>query len=69
MKRLMKEHNILLGGEFSGHLFFRDRHWGFDDALYGACRILEALAHHRQENTHYAISNFLESLPNSLISG
>ncbi len=32
-----------LGGEFSGHLFFRDRWYGFDDGLYAAARLLEVL--------------------------
>jgi len=35
----------LLGGELSGHIFFRDRYYGFDDAIYASCRILEILSH------------------------
>src|SRR5690606_5499348 len=50
MKRIMKEQDIPLGGELSGHIFFRDRHWGFDDAIYAACRVLEVLAMHKKEN-------------------
>lgn len=34
----------LLGGELSGHIFFRDRFFGFDDALYASCRVLEILS-------------------------
>jgi phosphomannomutase/phosphoglucomutase len=34
----------LLGGELSGHIFFRDRFYGFDDALYASCRALEILS-------------------------
>lgn len=34
---------VLLGGELSGHMFFKDRYFGFDDALYAACRLLEIL--------------------------
>jgi len=34
----------LLGGELSGHIFFRDRYYGFDDAIYASCRILEILS-------------------------
>lgn len=45
LKAKMKEDNALLGGEVSGHMFFRDRHPGYDDAIYGALRILEILAH------------------------
>lgn len=68
MKRMMKEQDIPLGGELSGHFFFRDRHWGFDDALYAACRLLETLAHHKKEQEKYQFSDFADSLPPSVIS-
>jgi phosphomannomutase/phosphoglucomutase len=35
--------NAALAGELSGHMFFNDRYFGFDDALYAACRLLEIL--------------------------
>ncbi len=38
------ETGALLAGEMSGHIFFKDRWFGFDDALYTACRLLELLA-------------------------
>ena len=41
MKRQMKESQSMVGGELSGHFFFRDRHPGYDDAIYTACRLLE----------------------------
>ncbi|MCX7117737.1 MAG: phosphomannomutase/phosphoglucomutase [Legionellales bacterium] len=41
VKRIMKQHQAALAGEMSGHLFFKDRWYGFDDALYSACRLLE----------------------------
>ncbi|MGQ3892804.1 phosphomannomutase/phosphoglucomutase [Legionella sp. CNM-4043-24] len=44
VKGVMKSSNAALAGEMSGHLFFRDRWYGFDDALYSACRLLEALS-------------------------
>ncbi len=44
IKAKMKEDNALLGGEMSGHMFFRDRYYGFDDAFYAALRILEILS-------------------------
>ncbi|HEY9745335.1 MAG TPA: phosphomannomutase/phosphoglucomutase, partial [Oculatellaceae cyanobacterium] len=68
MKRTMKERNIPIGGELSGHLFFRDRHWGFDDALYAACRVLEVLSARKKENPAYKLSDFYKSLPASLVS-
>ena len=36
---------LLLGGEFSGHIFFNDRWDGFDDGLYAAARLLEILSY------------------------
>lgn len=44
VKAVMKEKNALLAGEMSGHLFFKERWYGFDDALYSACRLLELLS-------------------------
>ena len=43
IKAKMKETGALLAGEMSGHLFFRDRWYGFDDAIYSAARLLEIL--------------------------
>jgi phosphomannomutase/phosphoglucomutase len=40
-KTLQKE--AVLGGEFSGHFFFSDKYYGFDDGIYAACRLLEIL--------------------------
>ena len=44
IKTKMKEEGALLAGEMSGHLFFADRYYGFDDALYASLRLLEILA-------------------------
>jgi phosphomannomutase/phosphoglucomutase len=44
IKKKMRETGALLAGEMSGHLFFADRYFGFDDALYAACRLLEIVA-------------------------
>jgi phosphomannomutase/phosphoglucomutase len=41
IKEGMIEKNALLAGEMSGHIFFRDRYFGYDDALYAALRFLE----------------------------
>ena len=43
IKAKMKEEKALLGGELSGHMFFADRWYGFDDAIYAACRAVEIL--------------------------
>jgi phosphomannomutase/phosphoglucomutase len=39
----MKELSAPLGGEMSGHLFFADRYYGYDDAMYASCRVIELL--------------------------
>jgi len=44
LKAKMKETHALLGGEFSGHICFGERWYGFDDGLYGGARLLEILA-------------------------
>lgn len=44
IKTKMKEEHALLAGEMSGHLFFKDRWFGFDDALYAGLRLLEILS-------------------------
>jgi phosphomannomutase/phosphoglucomutase len=44
IKTKMKEEGALLAGEMSGHLFFADRYFGYDDALYASLRLLEILA-------------------------
>jgi phosphomannomutase/phosphoglucomutase len=44
IKAKMKETGAALAGEMSGHMFFADRYYGFDDALYAACRLMEIVA-------------------------
>lgn len=44
IKAKMQETQAELAGEMSGHIFFADRYYGFDDALYAACRLLEIVA-------------------------
>ena len=44
IKRKMKESGALLAGEMSGHIFFKERWYGFDDGLYSGARLLEILA-------------------------
>jgi phosphomannomutase/phosphoglucomutase len=44
IKTKMKEEHALLAGEMSGHLFFADRYYGYDDAIYASLRLLEILA-------------------------
>ena len=44
IKAKMKEEHAELAGEMSGHIFFQDRYFGYDDALYAACRLVEIVA-------------------------
>lgn len=44
IKAAIKQHNALLAGEMSGHVFFKERWFGFDDGLYAGARLLEILS-------------------------
>jgi len=58
MKGKMKETKAELAGEMSGHIFFADEYFGYDDAIYASCRLLRILS-----NTEEALSTFLSDLP------
>jgi phosphomannomutase/phosphoglucomutase len=58
IKKKMRENGALLAGEMSGHLFFADRYFGYDDALYAACRLLEIVSRSREP-----LSALLDDLP------
>ena len=58
IKAKMKEVNAELAGEMSGHMFFKDRYFGYDDAIYASCRLLEILS-----NTGKTIKELLEGVP------
>jgi len=60
MKAKLKESGAPLAGEMSGHLFFKDRWYGFDDGLYSGARMLELLS--RAPNA----TAVLEGLPDSI---
>lgn len=61
IKAKLKETGALLAGEMSGHFFFTERWYGFDDGLYAACRLLEILAAEPGDP-----GEMLESLPNGV---
>ncbi len=61
VKSVMKKENAALAGEMSGHLFFKDRWYGFDDALYSACRLLEIIS-----SSSLSVSEQFETIPNSI---
>jgi phosphomannomutase/phosphoglucomutase len=43
IKKKMREENALLAGEMNGHIFFNDKYFGYDDAIYATGRLLELL--------------------------
>ena len=61
VKAKMKETGALLGGEMSGHIFFKERWLGFDDGLYTAARLLEIFAKSNQ-----TVSSMFEAVPNDV---
>jgi len=48
IKKKMRETGALLGGEMSGHMFLKERWFGFDDGLYNGARLVEILSHEAQ---------------------
>lgn len=60
IKSKMKEENAILAGEMSGHTFFKDRYYGFDDAVYAGCRIIEIIAKHKMNNPDFKIEDMLK---------
>jgi phosphomannomutase/phosphoglucomutase len=64
IKAKMQETGAALAGEMSGHLFFADRYYGYDDAIYAACRMVELLKKARsQKGTAVTLSSLLGDLP------
>ncbi len=59
IKEKMKETRAVLGGEMSGHTFFKDRYYGFDDAIYAGCRMIEIAAKHKSLNPDFKIEQLL----------
>ncbi|MCI8588148.1 MAG: phosphomannomutase/phosphoglucomutase [Bacilli bacterium] len=53
-----KENDCVLGGEYSGHIFFRDKFLGFDSGLYAGLRVIEILS-----KTNRPLSELLEDIP------
>ncbi len=58
LKEKLKETGAPLAGEMSGHMFFADRYFGYDDAIYATCRLLEIM-----DGSPLSLSQMLESVP------
>jgi len=63
IKEKMREEKAVLGGEMSGHIFFADRYFGYDDAIYASCRLIELLS-----KTDRKLSRLLEDVPQTFIT-
>jgi phosphomannomutase/phosphoglucomutase len=61
IKAKMKETKAAMAGEMSGHLFFADRYFGYDDAVYAGARLLEVLS-----RTEKPLSELLADLPKTI---
>ncbi|RKO64687.1 phospho-sugar mutase [Campylobacter sp. P255] len=57
IKKMMKEQNIDIAAELSGHIFFKDRYFGYDDGIYAFLRTLELLAN------EYDLEKLIKKLP------
>ena len=63
IKAKMKQEKALLAGEMSGHLFFADRYYGYDDAIYASCRLVELLVKHQKP-----LSTLLIDVPQTIVT-
>lgn len=63
IKAKMKEEKALLAGEMSGHLFFADRYYGYDDAIYASCRLIEILVKQKKP-----LSSLLADVPQTVVT-
>jgi phosphomannomutase/phosphoglucomutase len=63
IKEKMREEKAALAGEMSGHIFFADRYFGYDDAIYASCRLIELLS-----KTDKKLSRLLSDVPKTFIT-
>jgi phosphomannomutase/phosphoglucomutase len=63
IKAKMKEESAILAGEMSGHMFFADRYFGYDDAVYASCRLVEILAKGTEP-----LSALVSDLPKTMVT-
>ncbi|BAI80214.1 phosphomannomutase [Deferribacter desulfuricans SSM1] len=63
IKNKLKETNAELAGEMSGHIFFNDRYFGYDDAIYSSVRFLEAYVNNLIDKKVEKVSDLLSDVP------
>ncbi len=59
IKSKMKETGALLAGEMSGHVFFKDRYFGYDDAIYAGCRLIEIVAKNKKRSQNFDLKDLI----------
>jgi phosphomannomutase/phosphoglucomutase len=68
IKARMKELKAAMAGEMSGHIFFADKWFGFDDAVYASCRVLEIAANERAKDAGFVFSSMLAGMPETVVT-
>lgn len=68
IKKMMREEQAQLAGEMSGHMFFADRYYGYDDAVYACLRLLEIVSDRLRADTGFLFSDLLRKLPHTVAS-
>jgi len=68
IKSKMREKGALLAGEMSGHTFFKDRYFGYDDAIYAGCRLIEIVAKNKQLNPAFKLNDTLKPFSKVFLS-
>lgn len=63
IKSKMKEESAVIAGEMSGHIFFKDRYYGFDDAVYAGCRFIEIVAKKKKQDPNFSVAKMVDDLP------
>ena len=63
IKAKMKAESAVLAGEMSGHMFFADRYFGYDDAIYASCRLVEILS-----KSNKRLSSLTADLPHTAVT-
>lgn len=58
IKAKIREENLIFAGEYAGHIYFNDEHYGYDDAMYSGARLLRILS-----NTDKKMSELSEGIP------
>ncbi len=68
IKKKLREENALFAGEMSGHMFFNDRYFGYDDAIYATLRLIEIVAKEKSAKDNFVFSDLLKDLPKVFVS-